>query len=240
MAGEGATDGAAGGEGDAMLLDTRRARRYAPPVASGTSGDAACEMPAQPAACPRGGFGPSKRAAGILRRFLREPPRTWFWCYSSLATSVAHQKKSPGVLALSPGATLHFAVDPRMHSAGSGTGASTGGSATVAGNPTPAHNTSSVVKVRIEHLVSYEHMGIATVRCVGSCACDAHSIDAHRVDAHRNVSVFLQYAFDLRYGDAPSTERAAGGACALQMQILPQTSSGGHKFKVRTVTVSTD
>ena len=82
----------------------------------------------------------------------------------------------------------------------------------------------------IEHLVSYEHMGIATARCVGGCACAVQRIDAHRTDAHRNVSVFLQHSFDLRAdGAAP---------CALQMQIQYETSSGGHKFKVRTVTLA--
>ena len=31
-----------------------------------------------------------------------------------MSTSVAHQKKSPGVLALTPGATIHFQIDSRM------------------------------------------------------------------------------------------------------------------------------
>ena len=78
-------------------------------------------MPPKSAVCPRGGFGPSPRAARVLRQFLRNPPRTWFWCYSSLATSVAHQKKSPGVLALSAGATLHFPIDTRVGAAYIGT-----------------------------------------------------------------------------------------------------------------------
>ena len=55
-------------------------------------------------------------------------------------------------------------------------------------------------------------------------------MDAHKTDAHRNVSVFLQHSFELVGGTAD---------CALQLQILPETSSGGHKFKVRTVTLST-
>ena len=84
--------------------------------------------------------------------------------------------------------------------------------------------------MHIEHLTSYEHMGIATLRCVGRCACVTQRIDAHKTDAHRNVSVFLQHSFML-FG--------ATADCALQIQIPPETSSGGHKFKVRTVTITT-
>ena len=204
--------------------------RHAATQPSGTSGGGECAMPPKPAVCPRGGFGPSPRAARILRQFLRHPPKTWFWCYSSLATSVAHQKKSPGVLALSPGATLHFPIDSRMASSDA---AATQGTTTAPAASAAAAAAASVpsVVVRIEHLVSYEHMGIATVRCVGRCACDVQRIDAHRTDAHRNVSVFLQHAFPLR-GSYEAAE------CALQLQVLPETSSGGHKFKVRTVTLS--
>ena len=180
---------------------------------AGSSGGAPCTLPSQTAVCPRGGFGPSARAATILRRFLKHPPSTWFWCYSSLATSVAHQKKSPGVLALSPGATLHFPVDSRMASAG----------AALSGV-----NASRLV-VRIEHLTSYELMGTVSIRCIGQCACATQTVNAHRTDAHRNVSVFLQHSFEM-FG--------ASEQCALQLQVLPQTTSGGHKFKVRTVTLS--
>ena len=72
-------------------------------------------------------------------------------------------------------------------------------------------------------------MGVVSVRCVSGCSCDMQRIDAHRVDAHRNVSVFLQHSFELR---------GAGARCELQLQVLPETSSGGHKFKVRTVTLA--
>jgi len=153
-----------------------------------------------------------------LREFLRRPPRTWFWCYSSLALNPAQQKKSPGVLALVPGATLGFTVDSRM--------------ASEAGREDAIANQSRLelrVRATIEHLVSYEGMGIVSVACVGGCSCDAHRIDAHRVDAHRNVSVFLQHAFDVRGGSSK---------CGVRMQVLSETSSGGHKFKVRTVTLA--
>ena len=189
--------------------------RYPSARSVGTSGGQPCAIPPRPATCPRGGFGGSARAANVLRHFLQSPPRTWFWCYSSLATNPAHQKKSPGVLALVPGATLHFPIDARMANAA---------------NPTVANRSGGGgVRVAIEHLVSYEHMGIVTVRCLGQCSCDLQRIDAHSTAAHRNVSVFLQHSFTLR---------GAGDSCALQVQVLPQTSSGGYKFKLRTVTLT--
>ena len=72
-------------------------------------------------------------------------------------------------------------------------------------------------------------MGIATVRCVGRCACAVQRVNAHKTDAHRNVSVFLQHSFQLVGTTAE---------CALQIQVQPETSSSGHKFKVRTVTLN--
>ena len=209
--------GGGGGGGGGGRDRTARFRQ------AGTSGGGTCSMPPKSAVCPRGGFGPSPRAARVLRQFLRNPPRTWFWCYSSLATSVAHQKKSPGVLALSPGATLHFPIDTRVATSAASGAASSATLSSVA--------SSSSVVVRIEHLVSYENMGVATVRCVGKCVCELQRIDAHRTDAHRNVSVFLQHSFALR-GSYDAAD------CALQLQVQPETSSGGHKFKVRTVTLS--
>ena len=209
-----------GGKGGGSGLGSYPSAREA-----GTSGGGKCAMPPKPAVCPRGGFGPSQKAARILRQFLRSPPQTWFWCYSSLATNVAHQKKSPGVLALSPGATIHFPIDSRMAPMGvqsGGNGHSTNGNG--------GGGNASKLMVHIEHLTSYEHMGIAAIRCVGLCSCPTQTVNAHRTDAHRNVSVFLQHSFELQ---------GATADCALQLQILPTTSSGGYKFKVRTVTLST-
>ena len=81
----------------------------------GTAGQGECLAPAEMASCPRAAVA---RNAASLRHFLSHPPRTWFWCYYSLAIDPAHQKKSPGVVALSPGATLHARVDTRMRPAG--------------------------------------------------------------------------------------------------------------------------
>ena len=89
------------------------------------------------------------------------------------------------------------------------------------GAPRGLHADSSCAhaQVSLEHLVSYEHMGIATVRCVGSCSCAVQIINAHRTDAHRNVSVFLQHAFDMSYSlpaTAAASVASSAAECALQ------------------------
>lgn len=95
---------------------------------------------------------------------------------------------------------------------------------------TRAQTTPEVVKASIEHLTSYEGMGRAMIRCVDGCACEPQTIDAHRVDAHRNVSVYLQHTFTIA-GGSPT--------CGVQLQVLNESSSGGFKFKVRTITLTT-
>jgi len=176
----------------------------------GTAGQGECLAAAEMATCPRSALA---RNAAYLRRFLAHPPPTWFWCYYSLALDPAHQKKSPGVVALSPGATLHARLDTRMRPSG-------------AAESVVAER----VQASIEHLVSYEGMGRAALHCVGGCTCEEQTIDAHRTDAHRNVSVFLQHNFWITGGAA---------SCGVQLQILNSTSSGGYKFKVRTITLTT-
>jgi hypothetical protein len=224
-------------------VDALAAFRYPTAIGEGASGGAACARPPRPAQCPRAGFGQSQKAKSVLRHFLSSPPRTWFWCYSSLALNPAHQKKSPGVLALVPGATLLFKVDSRMglKQRDTATGAVVGGAvvgsaipsgataALTAAAPAAAGSATGMVRVSIEHLTSYENMGVATVRCAGGCRCAVQRIDAHRTDAHRNVSVFLQHSFELH---------GASQQCELQLQVQPETSSGGYKFKVRTITLS--
>ncbi|KAL3930727.1 MAG: hypothetical protein SGPRY_001414 [Prymnesium sp.] len=82
----------------------------------GVAGNAQCQAHPEMLTCPRGGVG---RTSASLRKFLASPPRTWFWCYYSLALDPAHQKKSPGVVALVSGATLHARLDTRMNHWGS-------------------------------------------------------------------------------------------------------------------------
>ena len=92
------------------------------------------------------------------------------------------------------------------------------------------------------HLISYEHMGIARVSCVGECACEAVDVDAF-VKGGR-FSVFKAKTFTatrkLVTPSAPSSAAAAAGGapapaacgCKVEVRILERTGSGEHKFKV--------
>ena len=180
---------------------------------------------------------PLSRFADRLPDFLETRPRSWFFC-SRAARPGPRPKRSPGVVALEPGATMHATVDTRMHlhlhagddgghghGQGHGDGASAGGGGVSAWGGGGEANASAAVLLALEHLTSYEGMGIVELRCLDGCACPAQRIDAHRpVASHGRVSVYAVHRFPVA---------ALGGAgCELQLQLLNATSSRGHKFKV--------
>ena len=80
--------------------------------------------------------------------------------------------------------------------------------------------------VGIEHLTSYEGMGTAEVECRGVCHCDAQRIDAHAAAASVRASTWVWHTWEMESSEG-------GGKCALRLTVLADTSSGGHKFKVR-------
>ena len=72
-------------------------------------------------------------------------------------------------------------------------------------------------------------------------------MDAHRTDPLRNVSAFATHTFDVRAGGGDSGGHGGRGdamlassdeLCVLQFRVLPSTSSGGHKFKLRSATIT--
>ena len=102
-------------------------------------------------------------------------------------------------------------------------------------------------QLRLEHLVSYEGMGVVRLECLGGCACSPQRIDAHRTSHIRNVSVFDNFRFaatkavpqptPLSVAPVEASGAAAAG-CELTLTVLEETSSQAHKFKVRSVTVT--
>ena len=138
-------------------------------------------------------------------KFLAAPPSSFFYCrYEIRPPNAGPGKISTGVIALTPGATLHFDVEAAV-----------------------AQNRSSVT-AHLSYLTSYQGMGMAILRCFGGCKCHDRVIDAHDIISDRD-SVFQVAAVAL------NLRRHA--RCAMQLQLLNQTSSGGHKFKVRLVTL---
>jgi hypothetical protein len=154
------------------------------------------------------------KAQAAYEAFVSRPPHRWFHCGISLGAR--RRKISDGVVAVVPGATLRARVDPIE---------------------------SAEAEVRLEHLVSYEGMGTVRLECSRGCECHEQLIDAHRTNGIRNVSVFLSHTFTAR---APRRQHAALAerkgkqpmACELLLTLLERTSSGAHKFKVRSITVT--
>ena len=119
-------------------------------------------------------------------------------------------KVSPGVAAIDPGAKLEALVDTRIGADGRA-------------------DSSARIVVGVEHLTSYERMGQVLVSCGRHCSCAPHTIDAHRTSVVRNETVFTRHSFELI---------GAHERCAITLLLLNRSSSGGHKFKVRSVTLA--
>ena len=113
-----------------------------------------------------------------------------------------------------PGATLQLNLDTRVP-------AESGG----ASLPLAA----SRMQVGIAFLSSFEQMGIVSLGCFSGCSCDVQRINAHRGSLVRNASIFERHNFEVK---------GASSSCLLRIQVLNETDSGSHKFKVKTVTVA--
>ena len=145
----------------------------------------------------------------------------WFYCFKAFRADGTLGKKSPGVLALHPGATLDLRVDTRLHDSFNAHGG-VGGGATNA--------SAAVLTAKLLYLRSYNGMGRIELSCHFGCACATHTLDAHRVSlTDRNISVYDDHTFDVH---------GASASCVLRARIVRGTSSGGHKFKLRFLTVT--
>ena len=156
----------------------------------------------------------SDASTAAYESFMSSTPRAWFYCGVSLGK--AKRKLSAGVLALRPGLELRAKV------------ASFGSSA------------ASEAEVHVEHLTSYEGMGKVTLECREGCSCAPQLIDAHKVSDVRNVSVYETHTFTAKgqQQGAGKGPRADGGLeCEFVFTTSQETSSGGHKFKLRALTV---
>lgn len=134
------------------------------------------------------------------------------YCHRALSGKGGKEAKvSPGALALLAGAQLEFAPDTRLLSSGT--------------------QADSQVRLQagLEYLVSYEGMGRAVLRCESFCSCKEQRLDAHRTSAVRNESVFIRHFFHIR---------GATDACKISLRVLGESSSGGHKFKVRSLFIA--
>ena len=85
---------------------------------------------------------------------------------------------------------------------------------------------------------SYEGMGIARLECVDACECEPQRMDAHKTNEIRNVSVFETHRFAVRASRLRAPREQ--WHCELALTLLEQTSSGKTKFKIRSITVTSE
>ena len=71
----------------------------------------------------------------------------------------------------------------------------------------------------LAYLSSYQHMGRALVRCSGGCECGPVEIDAHVRSERVSVTAVQRLA-------VVHTAAQGGPVCALDLRILPTSSSG--------------
>ena len=160
-------------------------------------------------------------------------PRGWVYCSRALVDTgdgqLRSSKLSPGTTARVPGATMEFALDTssQISSRAGGRGVQS-----LTSRP-PLHASVEHVQMRLTYLQSYERHGIVQLTCVRGCTCAEQRIDAHTPPAsgRRNESVFAQQKFAV----AGRTRR-----CELRLQLLEETSSGGHMFKVKDLSLGSN
>ena len=122
---------------------------------------------------------------------------------------VEHDKRKPGWISHKPGSILRMAVEVEIVSPG-------------------VRQT-----IGLSFLTSYEHMGIAILTCIQGCQCPDKLMDGHeRVHRHSVPQMTTIQPKWEASAVATSVTNATKRSCVLQVEILDQTSSGGHKFKV--------
>ena len=89
----------------------------------------------------------------------------------------------------------------------------------------PSSRSSSLVLL---YLTSYEHMGIAQLSCVSGCTCLEVSVDAHKDKEKISVIHLLKH------------DVSSSPACVISLKTLSTTSSGGHRWKLVQVAVTTN
>ena len=143
--------------------------------------------------------------------FFHDLPRGFFYCLLELKTNgQGTRKESFGVVAMVPGATLHF----------DGTASS-----------------APPFVVTLAYLTSYRGMGIAAFNCVGVCECGEQIIDAHDASGS-NATIFA--TISVKVSRRRELIGAGRAPCGMQLQVLNRTSSGGFKFKVRHLLIANE
>lgn len=154
------------------------------------------------------------RKQEVFAALMAQPPKTFFYCRTALASNVAQRKRSFGVVALTPGATLRFGID-------SGAG-------------------HTRLMLTLTYLTSYSGgMGMAALRC-SRCRCDTTIIDAH--NPRINASVFASTAVHVFESNRPGCaaelrvlERTSSGGNKFKVRFVRFEVAGERERRSRTV-----
>ena len=103
-----------------------------------------------------------------------------------------------------------------------------------------ARTCTHLCQVRLQYMVAAHGMGIVSVQCLTptGCACEEQRIDAHIA---ANGSAAMQTSGPLTAVSTATHQfglRGASGECMLVARVLEASSSGGHAFKIRQLTVT--
>ena len=85
-----------------------------------------------------------------------------------------------------------------------------------------------MAKVQVAYLLSYEHMGKVQISCASGCECESAVVDAHE----RNFMQSVRWSRELLV--------TMSEACVIRLEVLHDTSSGEHKFKLEHITASAE
>ena len=150
-------------------------------------------------------------------------PQIWTYCpIATVGDAGGTAKPSPGVAAFVPGAALAVALPTGWLKRSGGISATT------------------AFNVTLQHLTSWNSMGIAHVSCWGTCTCMDHVVDGHAGsnDGMGKVTVFTEHTFEaaLSHLDADGhAKESKKRNCEMRVLITNTSSSGGHMFKIRDI-----
>ena len=185
---------------------------------SGKGVDQRCR-PLQRLSCPKGGY------AAVLSAWRSQWssgwPDGWVYCARTISPSPRMMKN---LAAFSPGALAYVTL------------AMPGFLKPALGKLAPA---AFPATVKLLHLVSYEHMGVARINCVKGCTCRPTDVDAHRhKPGERNVSVYVEASLDVNFTGRVAASDGSRKPCVVALRMLKRTSSGEHRWVLTRATVS--
>ena len=154
------------------------------------------------------------------------------WQYVRKVRASARANK-PGLLAVSAGAILELRVLPLERN--------------IAGKAVAHHArvslTPRTIWMRLRYLVSYERHGTVRVTCTDGCTCAEHTLNAHQPARRESVEMVDEFSASIALptsgkASVDAADRGGAGSCALRLEVLRESTSAGHEFKITRLVVN--